>query len=307
MRPLLFIVVFALNALGFELSRSVDRTSLTLGEPLVLTVTAVKKSGEKLMFPNPESAFGDFELLDKRSREEPAGERVRESHEYRLTVFKLGKVQIPSLKVMNSSDTADAHITEPVEVIVKKVTVADTSDIVDNYGQENLGYGPFFYLIILATLLVLGLGVYWLDRRFRKKKTELTAATKIVLPPEVQFEKELAALLAERLPEKGEIKAFYLKLSEILRRYLGARYHFYALESTTTELLAALQLVNIDGPILRQVEKFCDMNDPVKFAKWIPPVSECETLIVLTREIVNKTTPLFQAVPDERVKTKTVP
>ena len=72
---------------------------------------------------------------------------------------------------------------------------------------------------------------------------------------------------------------------------LGGRFFFYALESTTTELLSALKGKNTEGPVFRMVERFCDLNDPVKFAKWIPSTDESEKLIEISREIVKNTLP----------------
>jgi hypothetical protein len=191
--------------------------------------------------------------------------------------------------VANANDTSDFKVTDPVEIIVKRVTVADTSDIVDIYGQESIGYGPAFYLIILAVIVLLALLVYFWDRFIKKKKKKAVQPV-IVLPPEVQFEKDLKELLLSRLLEKGEVKAFHLKISEILRRYLGARISFYALESTTSELIYELRKRSVKDEILRLVENFCDVNDPVKFAKWIPKTETSEDLIKIARQIVNKTT-----------------
>ena len=57
----------------------------------------------------------------------------------------------------------------------------------------------------------------------------------------------LDALRAEDLPGKGRVREFYFRLSEIVRGYLGERYGFDALESTTPELLESLRRLHTPG------------------------------------------------------------
>jgi len=288
---LLLVLWIPLSLTAFELGRTVDRTSVTLGDPITLKLTAIRAPEEKLIFPGPNTSFGDFELKDMRSEEVQKGTQIEESHYYRLLLFKLGSSKIPSLSVKSAKDSNLVKFSDSVEIIVKKVQVADTSDIVDIYGQAKIGYGKWFYLTILGIILFLLVAVYLFDRCIRKRKREVPEAPTIVIPPEEQFEKEIALLLALDLLNKGEVKEFHFRISEILRRYLGARLGFYALESTTSELFAMLKTKAIEPAVMRTIEQFCEISDPVKFAKWIPTTAISENLITLCRDIVQKTTP----------------
>ena len=289
MRYLLVLCLIAAAAAPFDLTRTVDRTSVTLGEPVLLKVKAVRKPDEKLVFPGAEHAFGDFELRNMRSAEAPQGNTVAETHEYVLVLFKLGEAQIPPLKVFNAGDTSDFKTTDPVDIVVKKVTVADTSDIVDIYDQETLGHGPLFYMVIALVVVLLALALLLADRFLKRRKTA-QAAPPPPVPPGVRFARDIDALRRAQYLEKGEVKAFHFAVSEILRRYLGARFGFYALESTTAELLYGLRLKKADPEVERMAGGFCDVNDPVKFAKWVPKTRESEALIETAWEIVRKTT-----------------
>jgi hypothetical protein len=122
-------------------------------------------------------------------------------------------------------------------------------------------------------------------------------APAIVLSPEEQFEKDMQALESARYLDKGEIKGFHLRMSEILRRYLGGRLGFEALESTTSELFDQLRRKKTERAVMRLIEEFCDINDPVKFAKWIPGLETSEKLINISREIVRLLTPAKEPVP----------
>ena len=51
---------------------------------------------------------------------------------------------------------------------------------------------------------------------------------------------ELEILKEEQLWQKGEVKIYYTRLTEILRKYLENRFRVYSLELTTDETLEAL-------------------------------------------------------------------
>ncbi len=56
-------------------------------------------------------------------------------------------------------------------------------------------------------------------------------------PAHVIALRDLERLMSEKLWEKGEIKAYYTRLTEILRQYLENRFSVYSLEMTTDETL----------------------------------------------------------------------
>ena len=282
-----FLLLLVALAAPFEVTRSVDRASLLIGDPVIFNISARKTSGQKLIFPGPDASFSDFELRDLRSREEKKGDASVETYTYTLTVFKLGDVKIPAMRVVSAIDTADAKTTAPVDLTVKEIAAADTSDIIDIYSQESLGRGFWFYAIIISVVVLLGALVFLFDRFFRKNKA-VEKIPESVLSPEERFEKDMRELEGARLLEKGDVKEFHFRISEVLRRYLGGRLGFEALESTTHELLNALRDRKTEKPALRLVEEFCDINDPVKFAKWIPDTSTSEKLILLSRDVVRQ-------------------
>ncbi|OGJ94160.1 MAG: hypothetical protein A2487_07770 [Candidatus Raymondbacteria bacterium RifOxyC12_full_50_8] len=291
-------IVFITTALfSFDLTRSVDQTTITLGDMVRLKVTAVRRADEKLVFPGPDADFGQFELKDMRSSEAPSGSLLAETYEYLVTAYTLGTLTMPALTVVNLKDTADRKATDPVEIVVKPVTVKDTSDIVDIYGPESIGFGARFWAALFGIVVALGLLVWLIDRYLLKRKRNEEKKEAPPIPPEKLFEQEIGQLVRDDLLAKGEVKIFHFRISEILRRYIGARLNFYALESTTSELISALKASKTDPKVVRLVEQFCTVNDPVKFAKWIPKSGESENLIILARELVSLTPPLEQKEP----------
>src|SRR5205814_8938652 len=96
-------------------------------------------------------------------------------------------------------------------------------------------------------------------------------------------------LRSDGLLERGDWKPFYLRLSEILREYLGARFDAGALEQTTTELLASLRGAGLLAPDLERIALWCQGCDLVKFAKHVPTLTEAQGHFESAYQIVDAT------------------
>lgn len=85
---------------------------------------------------------------------------------------------------------------------------------------------------------------------------------------EVALEK-LDRIAKDQLIERGMSMEFYVRLSETLREYLGARYGQHALEMTTTEIMGWLEGIALGGQVTHELVAHllyeCDL---VKFAKY---------------------------------------
>lgn len=84
---------------------------------------------------------------------------------------------------------------------------------------------------------------------------------------------------------------YFDRTSDALRHYLGARYGFDGLESTTDEILAALEDTKLDGITLPEVATLLRDSDLVKFAKFAPTDDECVSALDAAEKIVRSTMP----------------
>jgi len=106
-------------------------------------------------------------------------------------------------------------------------------------------------------------------------------------------------LKASDLLEKGEIKLFYIELSEIIRRYIGGRYFVVAMEMTTTEVLDGLSAANLHEGDFELFEAFFHRCDWVKFAKYIPKTEETSETVQSAYDIVHRTKIILTPAPEE--------
>lgn len=133
----------------------------------------------------------------------------------------------------------------------------------------------------LCLFLVVG-GLYGWHKR-RRRTTEFAVMED---PPHVRAQMDIERLVARGLFEKGQVKAFYFALSEILRRYLEALRHFPAAEFTTEEISRHIRKEDdhILVPLLRQA-------DLVKFADRIPTQARKEEDVRTALAYIHKTNP----------------
>lgn len=141
----------------------------------------------------------------------------------------------------------------------------------------------------LLALLVAGL-VVWLVRRSRA-----AAARPVPPPPLLDLDEEALRALAELemtgAAEHDTADALYTRLSFVLRRYLGRRYRFDALDMTSGELLGTLERAGWGEELWRLMRADLAEGDFVKFARYAPPRTRRAEAIARVREIVTRSRP----------------
>jgi hypothetical protein len=141
---------------------------------------------------------------------------------------------------------------------------------------------------LMAGLLLAGLLVV-VYRIWRKKQCPRDISpAEILRPPEVVAREALAALAAA--PEIAE-KAYYFRLSAILRAYLSGRFGVDGLEMTTEELLPAVELLGIDRTLKSGIRDLLLFSDPVKFADFSASMSRRNSDLEFVSGFVKQTTP----------------
>ena len=113
-------------------------------------------------------------------------------------------------------------------------------------------------------------------------------------PPRVPWEVALERLHETRhagLLEMQRFSDFFDRVNDAVREYLGARFGFDGLESTTDETLAALRKVHHFGLPLPEVAGFLQQCDLVKFATLTPTLEECERALEAAERMVRATIP----------------
>lgn len=146
--------------------------------------------------------------------------------------------------------------------------------------------GLMYAAIGIAAGALLAYAIWWYRRR-----------PKPVPPPppprpawEVAIEK-LDEVRHAGLLEVGRFGEYFDRVNDVIRSYLGARYGFDGLESTTDETLAALSRAQLQGISYGELVEFLRECDLVKFANVVPSPEECSRALDAGERIVRSTTP----------------
>lgn len=149
--------------------------------------------------------------------------------------------------------------------------------------------------------LLAGALLAWAVRRFLSRPKAVPPPPPPRPPWEVALEK-LAATGRADLVATGRKAEHVDRVSDAVREYLGARFGFDGLESTTDEIMAALrtrgQDVLAERPddgttraTLRDVQQFLAASDLVKFANLDPSEGECARTLAEGERLVRATMP----------------
>ncbi|HIJ65246.1 MAG TPA: hypothetical protein HPP77_04775 [Candidatus Hydrogenedentes bacterium] len=136
-----------------------------------------------------------------------------------------------------------------------------------------------------AATLALATAYYW-----RRRATHAPEA-----PPrpawEIAYER-LRALDERQLPQAGKIGPYYVDLSAILRYYIEDRFQLHAPERTTPEFLEEAAASHRFSDDHRQlVAGILRHSDRVKFAQYLPSVTEMERCFAEVLRFVDETVP----------------
>jgi len=152
---------------------------------------------------------------------------------------------------------------------------------------------------LIALLVIAILTAWWVRNQMRKPVPDAAALKRL---PWEEALAELEALkgspLFDPAPEAGPRRTeLFDKISDSLRKYLGARYGFEGLgfdglETTTGEMMTLLKRVRPAIPNLDVVQLFLSECDLVKFARVVPEIPDCSQALGRAETVVRATIPL---------------
>ncbi len=143
---------------------------------------------------------------------------------------------------------------------------------------------------IAAIALVVGALSAWLLGRWLKRPKRVPPPPPPRPPWEVALE-ALRDLQQAGLTREQRFAELFDRVTDVLRHYLGERYGFDGLESTTREMLGELRRTTPRIPVLAEIERFLRQADLVKFARLTPTEAECVTALSEAATLVERTVP----------------
>ena len=278
-----------------------DTTAITIGQQINLTLELGVDKGERAEWPVlNDTLTKSIEIISKSAIDSIVDAQTGKTM-YRqqlvVTSFDTGFHVIPPLpfKVKGSGETdSDTHQTEPLLISVSGVAVDMQAEIKDLKPIMQAPYTlrdflPWILLALGIALLAL-LGWFYYQSR-KKKKPLIKLSLRQPKPAHVLALEQLEALKAEQLWQKGQIKEYYSKLTDILRAYFDARFGVNAAEMTSDEIISSMKDHLSDAQRMNDLRKILAHSDMAKFAKARPLNAENEMSFMLSVAIINSSKP----------------
>lgn len=267
---------------GPALSASLNADEAELGDTVVLTLTYRLPEGGYLPEKVTVSGLEALTVLEK--KKEPGQIRIK------LLVDRLKKWGTGSLGLPFLTENGQERIVtcEPVSLDVLSV-LGDTPESAQLKPIRGIMPTHSAWLVYLpwaigavVVLAVGGLVFFWWYRRRRVHRVN----AELLDPPHVRTRKALGRLNSAGIFEKGQVKAYYFRLSEILRQYLGTIRKFPGAELTTEEIA-----LRVSFPEDRQLVALLRQADLVKFANAVPTDEDKERHLEAAYTYVSATAP----------------
>jgi len=294
-----------------QVSAGFDTSAIFIGDQIKYTITVNKPNNYLLTIPVfRDTLVKNIEIIKGPVIDSTAIDNgfARIRHEYLVTSFDSGFYHVPPVYAELKTESGIKRFYSDyswLKVLRVNITPSDTAsgifDIIDP-GKVPVSFGEIisFILIVLAAAALLMFLLY-LWKRFKK-----TEATPVKNEPEepahvIAF-RELEKLKEEKLWQRGEIKQYYSRLTEIIRQYLMNRFSVPALEMTTFETLEALRKNGMEeDETFRKLRTVLTGGDLVKFAKYQPEPTENELHYDYAWDFV-KSTMIISIPQEEEVK-----
>lgn len=255
-------------------SAKADKTRVTIGDPVNYTVTLAYPPDYKLTNPERQDQLGQWDVKDVKLYQDKK-EKLYTYLNYTLAAFTTGEVTVPEL---NFQLTGPANKQYSVTIQSAAITVESVLGLVKGtpelrdikpplYLKIPLGL-VLFWLVAAACVLF---GAWFWYQKYRKSLPQMpTGPVEPPMPPLQAAKEELEKLKNSNLVKEGHIKEFYIVLTEIIRKYLGAVYSIDAMDKTSGEIYQLLRSQEQDKKVLIMIRDFFEECDFVKFAKYRP-------------------------------------
>ncbi len=237
--------------------------TLAVGDPVVATLT-LELSGEdaerEASFPDWSKGWGDAEVLSASPVDRTVSPQgVLLSQRLELTAFRPGTAALPPVEVrLGGAPELRAATPQNLSLEVRSVIAADDKELAPAppAPPRPLAVPQSFWWTLAAggALLAFAAILVW------RRRAALDPLAAPELSPMAELDRDLG-LLAGEPPET----AFRL-LSRSLRRYLGRKLDFHALESTTTEIQRKLAGARFEAALVQRTIKLLRLADQIKFA-----------------------------------------
>ena len=256
-----------------QVTISADTLSVKLAKQINVKISISTENSPQIQFP-PLQAFMPFEVIDTTAIDTLVLNKIKTfTKTYAVIQFDTGQFTLPAQKVvvdgnLFSTDSLQIQVND-VMVDTLQQPLFPIKTILPMAKNTTGWWKPYSYGFLI--FLLLGV-VYFLVSRTQQR----IRASRRKLPPFERAIQALQALENKQLDKQEEYKGYYSEMTDIVKNYLEDEAHIEALESTSDELLAKLELLRDTGNLdltsetIDHLKEVLLTADLVKFARAMP-------------------------------------
>jgi len=299
----------ALSAQLISVKSQLSSDSMMIGDQLIYNLHVEADEHVDFLLPVLRDTLSrNLEILYAVSSDTLVSEGRRVvDHRYVITGFEPGMQLVPAQEVFyTTGELSDTARSMPLIINVFEPVVDTTQQIKPIKAPINT---PLTLKELLPWIgvglggLVLVIALVLLQRRYRLRKAGVEGLpAKPLEPAHVIAFRELDKLKTEKIWEKGEVKRYYTRLTEVTRQYIERQYGIPAMEQTSDQIMLDFRKSNRDDSLLDEMLKeLLELADLVKFAKEDPLPIDNQTNLNNAYIFVQKTYPrFFKTEPEQR-------
>ncbi|MFQ5603048.1 MAG: hypothetical protein ACE5HS_07235 [bacterium] len=278
-----------------SIDSNVDKSTIRIGDVVKYAIVVMRSPEVQVEMPGLAANLDQFEIRNYQTFEPESQEgQIVERVEYEISTFDVGEFEIPPLVfryTLPGDSTQHTLKTKKLKIVVESLLDSEAGDVRDikSVLEILLDYRQWIVWgsVALAFLILTGVSIYiW-----RRKRAGKGLLPQKIVPPRPAHEialDELRALQQSTYLQEGQTKEYYVRISEIIRKYIEGRYFIIALELTTHELIEMLSASESNSELVEMVQDFLERCDLVKFAKYQPNDAEHSAVFQQAIEIVEK-------------------
>ena len=273
----------------------VDKAFMTIGEKVNYQISVRHAPAIQIKEIDVTDTLRFFEVKEWKKFSGKKESDIIDGKKFVITSFELGEFTLSPAKIIYIDQSGAEHqvVSNTLYVTVESVDKGTKAkdDILGVKGVvrlHNLFTSTMFWVFLFLTLGILGARFI-----YRKRKKLAGLQPEETLSPHEEAYRNLNRLFDSDLIQNAHYPAYFAGISEILRRYFERRYHFFALESTTEEVVEKIRQLDLDGKTKNLIRNLLEMCDWVKFAKYRPIPQEvilsnqqAKEIVDLTKEVV---------------------
>ena len=274
----------------------IDSIEILIGEQTNVTLSVTAKKGANVKMPEYEPSqyiTPGVEVLQNTDADTSKLDNglVKITKRYTLTSFDENLYYLPPMKVK-----VDGKEYKSKSLALKVLTVpVDTLHPEKFYPPKGVQNNPFewsewestFWLSVVWVLMCVL--TYYLWTRLKENKPVIVKIRMVKkLPPHQKALKEIEQIKENKMSVSEDQKTYYTLLTDVIRKYIKARFGFNAMEMTSSEIITCLQQ-EADKNMIDELKELFMTADLVKFAKYSTLINENDANLVNAVEFINTT------------------